>query len=390
MPSYPKIYGLFSVYLLGFLFSLLAALPNYVNSSYLGTLMSEQALGVIYTLEAVLAIIGFLLMPIFLRKFGNFRVAIFLFLCEGVSLLGLTIYHNILVTSFFMICNLTLLTFLYFSLDIFLEEYSHNVSTGKTRGIYLTSVNLAWAASPYLTGLILIGGEEYWRIYLVAFLILVPAFVVLRLTLADFKDSNYQTTSPVKTLALIRQTKNIFNIIGATFLLQIFYSWMIIYTPIYLNTNLGLSWGSIGIIFSIMLLPFIFIQFPAGKIADSWLGEKEMLTAGFIIMGVSSIAMYFIVGKSILVWSLVLLCTRVGAATVEIMCDTYFFKKVDNQNANLISYYRMARPLAYIIGPLLAIVILSWPGFGIKNLFLILGILMFLGLKFSLSLQDTK
>lgn len=380
---------LFPVYLLGFLLSLLAALPNYINSSYLGTLMSDQAIGVIYALEAVLAIFGFLLMPGILKKYGNFRVAIALFLLEAVSLYGLAVYHNVTAVSLFMICNLTLLTFLYFSFDIFLEGCSYDVTTGKTRGIYLTSVNLAWAISPFLTGLILFK-EEYWRIYLVAFVLLLPAFVILRLTLLDFKDSDYQKSTPLKTMVEVYKNKNIFNIFGATFLLQIFYSWMIIYTPIYLNFNLGLSWGSIGIIFSIMLLPFIFVQFPAGRLADSRFGEKEMLSIGFVIMGIATIVIYFIVGKSILIWSLVLFCTRVGAAMVEVMCDTYFFKKVDNHNANLISFYRMARPLAYIFGPLLAIIILSLPGVEMKTLFVVLGLMMFFGLKFSLAIKDTK
>jgi hypothetical protein len=75
---------------------------------------------------------------------------------------------------------------------------------------------------------------------------------------------------------------------------------------------------------------------------------------------------------------------------VEVMCDTYFFKKVDIHNANLISFYRMARPLAYIFGPLLAIIILSLPGVEMKTLFVILGLMMFFGLKFSLSIEDTK
>ena len=174
------------------------------------------------------------------------------------------------------------------------------------------------------------------------------------------------------------------------FILQIFYAWMTIYTPIYLHGNLGLDWGAIGIIFGIMLLPFIFVQFPAGELADSQFGEKEMLSIGFIITALATITMFFVTGKSILVWGLILFGTRVGAALVEVMCDVYFFKKVDNQNANLISFYRMGRPLAYIIGSLIATLMLSIPYFGLKNLFLVLGFMMFLGLRYSLALKDTK
>ena len=176
----------------------------------------------------------------------------------------------------------------------------------------------------------------------------------------------------------------------AVFLLQIFYACMTIYTPIYLHTNLGLPWSSIGIIFSIMLLPFVFVQFPAGKLADAILGEKEILSVGFIIMALATTTIFFIDSKSILVWALILLGTRVGAALVEIMCDVYFFKKVDNKNANLISFFRMSRPFAYIISPLVVAIILSVFGLDLKSLFLILGFLMFFGLRYSLAIVDTK
>jgi hypothetical protein len=75
---------------------------------------------------------------------------------------------------------------------------------------------------------------------------------------------------------------------------------------------------------------------------------------------------------------------------VEIMCDVYFFKKVDNENANLISFYRMARPMAYIIGPLSGTFILGILGLDMKYLFLILGFIMFFGLRYSLAIKDTK
>jgi MFS family permease len=380
---------LFSVYLLGFLFSLQAALPNYLNSSYLGTLMPSRLVGMIYTIGSVLAIGGFLLMPKILCKFGNFRVTVVLFLIQAISLLGLILNPSIISGSIFMIGSLLMVTFLYFTFDIFLEGLSFDISTGKTRGIYLTCVNLAWVLGPVLTGIIMTNGD-YWKIYLAALLILIPTFIVFRTTMFKFKDHNYQSSNPFKTIYQVWKNRNIKNIFMAVFLLQFFYAWMTIYTPIYLHTNLGLPWSSIGIIFGIILLPFIFVQFPAGKLADSKFGEKEMLSIGFIIMALITVTMFFVSSKSVWLWGLILFGTRIGAALVEIMCDVYFFKKVDNQNANLISFFRMARPLAYIIGPLLATIILNVFDLDMKILFLILGFIMFFGLHYSLALKDTK
>ena len=169
---------LFSVYLLGFLFSIQVALQNYVDSSYLGTLMPEAFVGLVYTIEAVIAIGIFLLMPYILQKFGNFRLSVFLLLAEIISLFGLALYHNIIITSLFMVVSLATITFVSFSLDIFLEGLSLDTSTGRTRGIYLTITNLAWIFGPLLAGLILTGGN-YPAIYLLSFFLLIPVFIIL-------------------------------------------------------------------------------------------------------------------------------------------------------------------------------------------------------------------
>jgi MFS family permease len=78
-----------------------------------------------------------------------------------------------------------------------------------------------------------------------------------------------------------------------------------------------------------MLLPFVFVQFPLGRLADKKWGEKEILSLGFIIVAIATGLISFISGGSMILWMTILFITRIGAATIEIMCDTYFFKKVD-------------------------------------------------------------
>jgi MFS family permease len=136
-----------------------------------------------------------------------------------------------------------------------------------------------------------------------------------------------------------------------------------------------------------MLLPFILIEIPAGKIADRWIGEKELLLAGFIIMALSTMVIPFIGTASFILWTTILFVTRIGASLVEIMTESYFFKHVKGDDANIISFFRMTRPLAYIAGPIAAIIALQF--FPFQYIFLVLGIIMFLGLKYSLALKDT-
>jgi MFS family permease len=384
-----KTNSLFLVYLLGFFFAFHTALPTYINSSYLNFFLPEKFVGIIYILSAILTIILFLLMPWILKVFGNYKTALFLIILELFSLLGLAFLKNpFFLLTLFMV-NLVTIPLVYFSTDIFVEDFSINKETGRIRGIYLTSVNLAWAISPFISALILTNGD-YWKIYLGSAVFLAPAILILITSLSKFKDSKYEATHLWQTIKIVWANKNLKNIFWANFLLFFFYSWMTIYMPLYLHKVINFSWQQIGIIFSIMLLPFIFVQFPLGRLADRFIGEKEILSTGFVIMAIFTGIISFIDSKSILLWAIVLFITRIGAAAVEVMCDTYFFKKVDCLDTNIIGFFRMNGQFAYIFSLLLSTIMFTFFSFDIKYLFLVLGLIMFFGLKFSLSIKDTR
>jgi len=384
-----KIKSLFPVYLLGFLFAFHTALPTYINSSFLNFFISEKLVGLFYILASLLTIICFLSLPFILRKFGNYRVAFFLIILNLVALLGLAFLKNPIFLLTLFIINLITIPLIYFSTDVFLESFSSNKVTGKIRGIYLTAVNLAWVVSPLISALILTNGD-YWKIYLASALFLLPVLLILMVNLRHFKDSKYEKSNHWQTVKVIWKNKNLQNIFMANFLLFFFYSWMTIYTPLYLHKDMGFSWREICLIFSVMLLPFVLVQFPLGRLADKKWGEKEILSLGFILIAISTGVISFVMDKNMILWMIILFITRIGAGTIEIMCDTYFFKKVDSLDAKVISFYRMVSSSAYILGPLLAVLAFNFLSFNIKYLFLVLGLIMIFGLKFSLSLKDTK
>ncbi|MFZ1019446.1 MAG: MFS transporter, partial [Minisyncoccia bacterium] len=108
------------------------------------------------------------------------------------------------------------------------------------------------------------------------------------------------------------------------------------------------------------------------------IGERKILMFGFVIMALSTLTLFFITSSSIFIWTLMLFITRIGAAIVEPMSDTYFFKHIRPENDEFISVYRSASPVAYIVAPLLALLIFYFaPAFNF--IFLILGVLMFGG-----------
>lgn len=375
------------LYILIFIFALTSAIPAYVNSSFLKSLTGEQFVGVLYTVSSIFALVFLILLPKILKKYGNYKVTLILTILYLLNFLGLAFSQNIFFVLFCFLISGSMATAIYFNLDMFLEHQSSDVVTGRIRSTYLTCLNLAWLISPVLTGII-VGEFSYRKIYFVVALIMMPVILIVSSSFKDFKDPNYISINFLETVKSININKNIKNIIISSFLLQLFYAWMVIYTPIYLNQYIGFSWGSIGIIFSIMLLPFILIEIPIGYLADKIFGEKEILTVGFIIMGISTAIIPLIHNNNLFFWSLILFITRIGAAMVEVMNDTYFFKQVSDKNLNLINLYRTVTPIAYIVAPIIATLLIFFVS--IVNIFYILGLLMIFGLRYSLKIKDTK
>jgi MFS family permease len=223
----------------------------------------------------------------------------------------------------------------------------------------------------------ILGKFSYKAIYFTGFLMMILFLLTSFLTLKNIPDPKYDKTKTLKYLKKYFKDKNLFRAFGMTFLLQLFYCWMVIYTPIYLYSYLHFSWSQIGVIFTIMLLPFMFIPVKLGKYADR-IGERKILMSGFAIMGLSALALFFITESAVFIWAILLFITRLGAATVEPMSDTYFFRHIKMENEEFIGVYRSASPMAYIIAPILALLIFYFtPAF--KFLFPILGALMLSG-----------
>ena len=193
--------------------------------------------------------------------------------------------------------------------------------------------------------------------------------------------------SLVSIFRKIAKRENILHIYLISFTLEFFYAVMVIYAPIYL-IDLGISWKEIGIIFTIMLVPFVLFQYPVGMLADKKLGEKEMLVGAVFLMGISTLAVYFINSKSILVWSAVFFLTRVGASLIEILRDSYFYKRIDASDVDLINIFRTARPGAYIVASIVSALVIFF--FSIKAVFVLLAITVFLALYPVFRLKDSK
>ncbi len=375
------------IYIGAFLFSLGSALLAYVNSGFIASFVGEGKVGLVYATSSIINFLFLVFAPKIDSIFGNRRLISTFALIAVFSLFGLSKATEAIFAIPLFVLYLSSMTIIMFSLDVFVEAFSKNENTGHTRGFFLTTINLAWILSPLLSGyLITIGGYKA-IIPLTATALLLVSFIFSHFMRA-FKDPEYKDINPKETIEKLKKEKDLRITIFLQFLLQFFFSIMVIYTPIYLSDHIGLSWQTIGAVFTVMLLPFGLFQIPLGIIADKWLGEKEIMFFGFITMAIS---VFFVPNMSLpifLPWAIILFFSRVGAASVEIMTETYYFKKIDSGDAGLISALRSMVPLAYITGPLMASFVINL--YEIDTVFKILSLVMIIGAISSLFIKDTK
>ena len=375
-------------YTLSFFLAIHGYLVVYINSSALSQIIPPQAVGLLYTFGALLSVIGLSFLPKILSKVGDFRATLSFLIVEVCTMTALAVFFPSPVVVVLFLVHVMIMQFLRYNIDIFLESDSKDEQTGSIRGIFLTINNIALVCAPFVIGKILKGGNDYSAVYTIATLALIPALLILGLWLKQFKDVHYHQAPLLKTIKRLKHLPSVRRIIICDFLLRFFYSWMVIYTPLYLHEYVGLPWSSIGIIFTIMLLPFALFEFPLGRLSDTRYGEKEFLTAGFLILGIATASISFIGSTSLPLWALILFLTRTGASAVEIMTETYFFKKTDHEDADIISLFRMSESGAYIVAPLLATVLLFI--LPLQYLFLILGVIALSGILFARKIRDTR
>jgi len=332
----------------------------------------------LYTVASVFTLILLTKSANLLGKFGNKKFVISLLVVNMVGLVGLITSKNPYIISGSFIALITTNTLVLLCLDIFIEHFGNKETIGKTRGLYLTIINLAWMLSPLITVMLLTREGGYKAIYILA---LVTAFITtlgLVASVRQFTDQIYKKTPFLETYTYLKKNRHMFAITIINFILQFFFAWMVVYTPIYLIKHIGFSWDQIGVIFTIMLAPFVIFGFPIGILIDKYhVKKRTLLYIGFTITIISTGTLAYLSTHSLAVWAFVLFMTRVGASIIETTSEIYFFTHVTEEETYLLGIFRDMIPVAYIVAPLLATMVFFYLPF--HYLYIVLSIILCAG-----------
>lgn len=376
------------MYVVGFIFAVSAALPAYIQSNFLKQFISFKMVSLFFVLANSITAVMIALFPRLINHLGNYFSGKIIIIVYATALLGMAAANGAISATLTLLIFIVGSNLLWINIDILLEEASSNNETGRIRTLYLTFMNLSWIVAPTISAYLVTVGE-YPFPFLISALLAITLFIIISKNKKNLTDKSRFRNEPIlKSWKKLWQNKNLRGVFMAAIALNLFFSGAVIYIPIYLHQNLGMEWIQLGWVFSVMLVPFVLFEIPAGFLADKYFGEKEMLIMGLFILFLSLILFSYINVATPIIWAGALFFSRIGAALVESMRDTYFFKKVNARDIGFINIFRMTNPLGYIVGTASgAIFLLFLP---INYLFLVFAILLLPAFYFVALIKDTK
>jgi hypothetical protein len=363
----------------------------YLNSSFLQQFIEESSIGTVYIIGSALSVLIFLFISRVLHRVGNFKLTLGLLFINMMAVAGMSVADELREAVPLFLVHLISVPLIIFNLDVFMEEQIGNneTSTGSKRGLLLTLASVIGAVSPLLSSLIVDNaGGSFSTAYLISALTIIPIIIILFFFFSDFSDPKYDEIDLFSAIRSFWEQSNIRNVFLSHFSLQIFFVSMVVYTPLYLTNHIGLSWTEFGIAIFCGQMAYVLFEYPIGIIADKYIGEKEMMALGWLIIIVSVSWMAFVNVPDVVIWSVIMFMTRVGASFVEVTTESYFFKQTKSSDAQVISFFRITRPLSYVFGAIIASLALLYLPFNL--IFLIFAALFIPAMFFTSNIVDTK
>ena len=347
-------------------------------------IVGRENVGFLYAISSIINIVIFLKVAEIIRKYSTYKFLIFLSLLEIICLLilGLLDTPSIIIGAF--ILHHSFNPVILACLDVYLEDRSDVKNIGKIRGLFLTIISLAAVISPLAIGsLVTDGNFSYAYLFSGFFMLLFVSFIVL-----NFKNIPSGQFKRIKIFSELKEffrNKSIRKVGICAVILQFFYSWMIIYVPLYLREVMNFSWKEIALLISVSLVPFILFEIPIGRLVDDKSNEGKVIGYGFFLAAISILIFPLLQENSFFLWAIMLFLARAGASIIEPSSESYFFKHSKGKD-ELIGIYRIAGPFAFIIGPMFGSLLLFFYDF--KYLFPILSCILLVGVIISLRLKN--
>jgi hypothetical protein len=302
-----------------------------------------------------------------------------------------------LITLFFLqdatwvyasfVLYITLAEFLLLLSSVTLEDFSKDENTGGTRGRYISVQSMGYLFAP-LASSIFIKVFGVNSIFILSSIFVLISLHVFTIYLNKVPKIPVSEKNMFRTLRSIFSNIDLRNIIFAQVGLHIFFALLVIFIPFKMEA-VGIPLTQyLGVLLPIALFPFLIVPRMLGYIEDKMKNEKEFLM--FAIFGLISslVLIAYTDSSSLFVWAALLFMARVFASVMETSISSYFFKKVNRSDTNLISIFTSSPNLVYLfLVPIYSVIVRLTD---LKTLFLTVSFLLCFVLVLVSKIHNTK
>ncbi len=366
------------LYVAYFFFSWAIGFTAYSNSTVIEAVNGRSSIGFIYGISSALALVlSTWAIPYIIVKLGNRKTVTLAIIVKILSVLGIKYFVSPAWFGISFILFLATQILISFSFDIFFEHNTNKESSAKTRGSMVALQHIGRMLGPIMAAVITV--QMGMRApYTVSMILMLICGVLLILSTKNFKDKIHIPGSLIKSFNSIKSRPAVRKSLFSLLLLHIFYALMVTFVPIYLADVKGIDPESLGLIFTIMLAPFVILGYPIGKHIDSGASGRSMARTGIFILAITTFMFPFIETTSLVVWGAILILSRVGAVLLETAGDGIFFKNIDEEETELLGIMRDMQPIGYFIASFIAVVTLAIGN--ISHIFYVVGLILTIGI----------
>src|SRR3989344_5286164 len=234
------------IYIFVFFLALAEAFLFSVNSPYIASIISGELVGVVYSMASIVAIILLGVLPFFIRRAGPGEILVALLL-TGALAAFIVAQGGGTWTLGALVIFLALPQVAPAVSDIFIESSSKSGERGKVIGSEFSFMNLAFVIAPVIGGFV-ITKFGFSTLYAIAGATFILALLLSLRFSSQITPARLHTGNIWKGLVLAWRKKDLRFVLLTQFLLQFFFSWMVIYTPLYLISKFALGYEALGVI----------------------------------------------------------------------------------------------------------------------------------------------
>ena len=361
-----------------FFFSWAIGFTAYSNSTVVEIINGRESVGVIYGISAAFSLVlSTWLVPKLLKNLGNRKTIGLAIILKIIAILGIKFLVSPILFGASFILFLASQVLIAFGFDIFFEHNTKKEKAVETRGIMVALQHVGRMMGPILAAFLTVS-YGIRAPYDISLILIAIAGVLVYISTKDFIDKPHVSSSFINSIRTVFKRPALRKSLSSILLLQIFYALMVTFTPIYLADVVGLDPKNMGLIFTVMLTPFVILGYPIGKKIDNGASGRVMARYGLFIMAVTTLLIPFVETKSIIIWIAILLLSRVGAVILETAGDGIFFRTINEEETELLGIMRDMQPVGYFIASLIAVIVLLFGN--ITHIFYAVGIVLVLGI----------